>query len=110
MILKTPNLKGDYLFTIKYYDKYFSIRYLYGLAFYYVNETADLTYNFALAARKEDLSDDCIFDGNNRFKKRMKKYIIIIWFDFQAIRREKLFSNLLNKNYPAERRRGNLFG
>ena len=31
-------------------------------------------------------------------------------FDFQAISREKLFSNLLNKNYPAERRRGNLFG
>lgn len=73
MILRTPNLKGDYLFTIKYCDKYFSIRYLYGLAFYYVNETADLTYNFALAARKEDLSDDCIFDGNSRFKKRMKK-------------------------------------
>ena len=73
MILKSPNLKGDYLFTIKYCNKYFSIRYLYGLGFYYVNETADLTYNFALAARKEDLSDDCIFDGDNRFKKRMKK-------------------------------------
>lgn len=41
-------------------------------------------------------------------KNEWKKYIIIIWFDFQAIRREKLFSNLLNKNYPAERRRGNL--
>lgn len=29
-------------------------------------------------------------------------------FDFQAISREKLFSNLSDKNYPAERRRGNL--
>lgn len=106
MILKTPNLRGDYLFTIKYCDKYFSIRYLYGLAFYYVNETADLTYNFALAARKEDLSDDCIFDGNNRFKKRMKKCITIIWFDFQAIRLEKLSLSLSNKNYPRREKTG----
>lgn len=73
MILKNPNLKGDYLFSIKHNNKYFSVRFLYGLSIYYVNEVADLTYGIALAATRDDISDDCIYDGENRFKKRMKK-------------------------------------
>lgn len=87
MILKNPNLKGDYLFTIKHNKKYFSVRFLYGMSIYYVNEVADLSFNYALAATKDDLSDDCIYDSESRFRKRMRKmyhYNIVRFSSYKA--------------------------
>lgn len=73
MILKAPNLKGDYLFTIKHHDVYYSVRYLNEIAMYYVSESVDKSVALSLACSKDDMSDGCIYDGENRFCKLMKK-------------------------------------
>ena len=73
MIIKVPNLKGDYLFTLKHNNVYFSVRYLNDIGIYYVSESVDKSNNLSLACTKDDMTDDCIFDGENRFCKLMKK-------------------------------------
>lgn len=73
MIVKIKTLKGDYLFTLKHNNTYFSVRYLPDIAIYYISENVDKCVKLSLASTREDMSEDCIYDGENKFTKLMKK-------------------------------------
>lgn len=73
MIVKIKNLRGDYLLTLKHRNIYYSIRYLNDIAIYYVSENYDKSARISLACTRDDMSEDCIFDGENMFVKLMKK-------------------------------------
>lgn len=63
---------GRYMFTIRYQDQLYSVRYNYEGGFYYVSTTPDPSYKLQHAATEADISENAIYNPASPFRKLLK--------------------------------------
>lgn len=76
---------GVYMFTIRYQNKDYSVRYNDNGSFYYVSNTPDPYYKLKHAATMDDVSADAFFDPTNTMRTMLKNKMRVNMVKFKNL-------------------------